>query len=585
MKITRYTLQDVVKGESEAALPCTRGHGKVCYAFPIKYFLFNVYLPKTAILNPSIDNGTSNGIRFSISDLSPPTSRILPTLYQDRSPISLYDAQSQNGTKIPIPEPIIQDVITALLRFKRTCNDFLIPDTQIRIVATEATRNAINGQDLLRRIEEHLGWKAQLLSKEDEGRLGAMGVASSVDELEGLVMDMGGGSVQMTWVSKQADGEVEMGEKGSISLPFGAAALFASIGTSSENPEESPLSREMVQKFQDGLSDLQIPNEKPLNLYLSGGGFRGWGHLLMALDEVQPYPIPIVNGYSVHPSRFLPEDIYASDVRKHRISKRRASQVPGVELVVKALLRAISPTTTLGNVTFCQGGVREGLLYNDLPTEIRRQKPLVPATKPFAPESTSELLDMVISLVPAGAPLDRCVLEATVNLLYAHASNPKDIRSSAALRSTTTGLLSATHGLSHYHRGMLGLVICERWGGKVAPIDEGFLQSLQRVVGPLPCWWAKYLGRIASGIADLHPAGLVGQNDTRAFRIERCSMVTGGGEQEESSQILAIEMVIPKTDSSQKTRDWAEGLSKLGKKKNWADGGQGIEIVLHLSSY
>ena len=528
---------------------------------------------------------TSNGIRFSISDLSPPTSRILPTVYQDRSPISLYDAQSQNGTKIPIPEPIIQDVITALLRFKRTCNDFLVPQTQIRIVATEATRNAINGPDLIRRIDEHLGWKTQLLSKEDEGRLGAMGVASSVDELEGLVMDMGGGSVQMTWVSKQADGEVEMGENGSISLPFGAAALFASMGTSSgNNPEESPLSKEIVPKFHDGLSDLGISNEKPLNLYLSGGGFRGWGHLLMALGEVQPYPIPIVNGYSVHSSRFLPEDIEASDLRKYRISKRRASQVPGVELVVKALLSAISPNITLGNVTFCQGGVREGLLYNDLPKELRRQKPLVAATKPFAPKSASEMLDMVSSLVPTSAPLDRNVLEATVNLLYAHASNPKDIRSSAALRSTTTGLLSATHGLSHYHRCMLGLALCERWGGKVAPIDEGFLQGLQRLTGPLPCWWAKYLGRVASGVADLYPAGLVDQDDIRPFRIERCSLVTDGSGQEESSKSLAIDMVILKTESSQKARDWTEGLSKLGKKKNWADGEQGIVMDLHVSS-
>ena len=410
-----------------------------------------------------------------------------------------------------------------------------------------------------------------------------MGVASSVDELEGLVMDMGGGSVQMTWVSKQADGEVEMGENGSISLPFGAAALFASIDTSSENPEESPLFREMVQKFQDSVSDLRIPNEKFLNLYLSGGGFRGWGHLLMALDEVQPYPIPLVNGYSVHSSRFLPGEIYASDVRQYRISKRRASQVPGVELVVKALLYAIPPTITLGDVTFCQGGVREGLLYDDLPKEIRRQQPLVAATKPFAPSSASELLILVTSLVPAGAHLDRDVVEATVNLLYAHASNPKDIRSSAALRSTTTGLLSAAHGLSHYHRSMLGLALYERWGGKVAPIDEGFLQSFQRLIGPLPCWWTKYLGKVASGIADLYPAGLVGQNETQAFRIDRCSMVTDGGEQKGTSKSLAIDMVIPKTESSQKTRDWAEGLSKLGKKKNWVDGEQGIVIDLRVS--
>ena len=41
-------------------------------------------------------------------------------------------------------------------------------------------------------IKEATGWEVDLLSKEDEGRIGAMGVASSFDSVDGLVMDLGG---------------------------------------------------------------------------------------------------------------------------------------------------------------------------------------------------------------------------------------------------------------------------------------------------------------------------------------------------------------------------------------------------------
>lgn len=67
----------------------------------------------------------------------------------------------------------------------------------IRILATEATRTAINADAFIQAIETSLGepWKVTLLKKEDEGRVGALGVVSSVggsSGLEGLVMDLGG---------------------------------------------------------------------------------------------------------------------------------------------------------------------------------------------------------------------------------------------------------------------------------------------------------------------------------------------------------------------------------------------------------
>jgi retrograde regulation protein 2 len=133
----------------------------------------------------------SNGIRFSISDLTPPA-RALPTVFQDRAGISLYDAQYQSGEKGPIPQDVIDSVLAALARFKITCADFGVPSDKIKILATEATRTATNSVDFRRQIKDAIGWDVDMLPKEVEGRIGALGVASSFSNVEGLVMDLGG---------------------------------------------------------------------------------------------------------------------------------------------------------------------------------------------------------------------------------------------------------------------------------------------------------------------------------------------------------------------------------------------------------
>ncbi|RDW72382.1 uncharacterized protein DSM5745_07554 [Aspergillus mulundensis] len=110
--------------------------------------------PRTSasFLKGIVDMG-SNGIRFSVSDLSPPLSRTLPTLHAYRLGISLYDCQfDETGTRVPIPHDIIESVVAALIRFKIVCSDFGVPERNIHVVATEATRGAINSLEFVSAI-------------------------------------------------------------------------------------------------------------------------------------------------------------------------------------------------------------------------------------------------------------------------------------------------------------------------------------------------------------------------------------------------------------------------------------------------
>jgi Ppx/GppA phosphatase family len=91
---------------------------------------------------------------------------------------------------------VVDGVITALKRFRTVCKDFGVGEGNVRVLATEALREAENSAEVRGRIKEEVGvgWEVMLLGKEVEGRVGAMGVASGFGEegVWGLVGDLGG---------------------------------------------------------------------------------------------------------------------------------------------------------------------------------------------------------------------------------------------------------------------------------------------------------------------------------------------------------------------------------------------------------
>ena len=104
-----------------------------------------------------------------------------------------------------------------------TCEDFGVDESRTRVVATEATRVAENTEQFQTEIKKATGWTVELLSKQDEGKVGAYGIASSLREVRGLCMDLGGGSTQLSWIYTK-DGEVHT-TPSAVSMPYGAAAL------------------------------------------------------------------------------------------------------------------------------------------------------------------------------------------------------------------------------------------------------------------------------------------------------------------------------------------------------------------------
>ncbi|KAJ2978717.1 hypothetical protein NUW58_g7409 [Xylaria curta] len=362
-----------------------------------------------------VDMG-SNGIRFSITDLSPPYSRLLKCLYRERAAISLFDALNESllaGPPAFSPE-VISRVSKTLARFQSIANEFGVPQEHISVFATEAMRKASNAASMLSAIQSESGLGVNVLAPEVETLFGAVGARSGFAAVNGLFLDLGGGSVQMTYMNSAISGyEIQAARTGK-SLPFGAARLINILDN-----EENELRTEALYELKAGVhgafSQLRQefpllgntsdgPNSEGTDIYLCGGGFRGYGSILMHNDPIHPYPIPAVGAYTVKGSFFKQTALMRKINAEYKgkifgMSKRRRGQFPAIATVVEALIDAVPCIRT---VTFCSGGNREGALFMKLPVDLRESSPLPllhhnSNTNPVA-------LDAVVRLIESALP-------------------------------------------------------------------------------------------------------------------------------------------------------------------------------------
>lgn len=447
---------------------------------------------------------------------SPPSPYETPHHLTEQEAIAAAEAAAAD--KHDISDAIIEDVCKTLVRFKAICRDFEVADESVRVVATEATREAPNSKEFRDAILKATGWPVSLLSKSEEARSGAYGVASSFFEIQGLFMDLGGGSTQLSWISCK-DGEFKMSDT-PVSLPYGAATLTKRLQRSSR--EE--LFEEIKVRLEAAVKTIKIPDELQqaadatggFKMYVSGGGFRGLGHLLLARSEKEePYPLPIINGFSCSCqdiATLVEEEakLAADSPQKKkifRVSERRSQQLPAVTLLVSAALQAYPP---IRKVLFSQGGVREGVLFHDLPRAIRVQDPLYVATSPFAPVCAQQYVEILRKAVPAFAPgvIDRRIVPCLANLAFVHSSYPRELQPVSALNIAATGVISGTDGLSHEVRALIGLALCQRWGGELP--DKSARERMIAVVHPRRlAWWALYVGHLMHVVGGVFPGGTV----------------------------------------------------------------------------
>jgi exopolyphosphatase / guanosine-5'-triphosphate,3'-diphosphate pyrophosphatase len=81
--------------------------------------------------------------------------------------------------------------------------------TRARLVATQACRGAVNGEEFVARVRERTGLDLEVIDRETEARFAARGCGSLADPHAAsvLLFDIGGGSTELVWLTRAPSGE------------------------------------------------------------------------------------------------------------------------------------------------------------------------------------------------------------------------------------------------------------------------------------------------------------------------------------------------------------------------------------------
>ncbi|MBO9575545.1 MAG: Ppx/GppA family phosphatase [Sphingobium sp.] len=302
-----------------------------------------------------IDIG-SNSIRLVVYD----GPRRLPfTLFNEKVMAGLGAELSGSGL---IGKEAMERALIALERFARLSSEMGVDE--LRCVATAAVRDAPNGPELIERASE-IGLAVQLLSGEQEGIASAHGLLSGMPDADGIMGDLGGGSLELVRIRR---GVVER----SVSLPLGVLRV-------SEIRRKGK--RALAQRFdallkEHGLADI----EKGLPFYMIGGSWRALARLDMTLTR---YPLPIIHHYEMASGRAAALQRWIDRSDKGKVKALPAMSGARVPTLPDAahLLATVVARLKSSHLTVSAFGLREGLLFEALPKPVRAEDPLLIAAR------------------------------------------------------------------------------------------------------------------------------------------------------------------------------------------------------------
>jgi exopolyphosphatase/guanosine-5'-triphosphate,3'-diphosphate pyrophosphatase len=319
-------------------------------------------------------------------------------------------------------------------------------------VATAAARDAENGRDFIAEAEAVWGGPIRVLSGEEEARLAAEGVLAGIPDADGLVGDLGGGSLDMVTVKAGTTGSAG-------TLPFGPLRL---MDLSKGNPAKA---RPIVD---DGLRLLD--KWEPLrgrSLYAVGGIWRSFARVDMDRED---YPLHVLHDYRIPAARALKLCSLVSGLSKKSLdkigvlSKRRVEALPYGAVMLERLLAA----TGIKEVVISAYGVREGLMHTRLSNEERAKDPLIEfaaacnARDSRAPTHAWELFGWLAPLFPdEGAQLARIRRAACYFSDIGWRRHPDD----RALGVYDQVLTAPFAGAGHRERAIIATAIFHRYSG------------------------------------------------------------------------------------------------------------------------
>lgn len=254
------------------------------------------------------------------------------------------------GSDGRIPRSSLEAAIEVLRQFRTICEQFHA--THIRAAATAAIRNAANAGEIIRWLERETGLTIERVSGEQEAYYGFLGVLQSMSIQDGMIVDIGGGSTELTLFRDRQ-------LLHSISIPLGAVNAYTRFASGEQwNDGEIEALREEIR---EQLRQLDWADSNPgLPMIGLGGTIRTIAKMHQRKTK---YSLPVVHHYEMggetvdEMARVLPYETTAYRKKVPGLSKDRADLiVPGM-----LILQTVYDYVEADRYIVSSAGLRDGL--------------------------------------------------------------------------------------------------------------------------------------------------------------------------------------------------------------------------------
>jgi exopolyphosphatase / guanosine-5'-triphosphate,3'-diphosphate pyrophosphatase len=224
----------------------------------------------------------------------------------------------------------------------------------VLLVGTSPVREAANKEEFLRRVEEETGLRMRVLTGSDEALYGALGALRAIDAKSALFFDLGGGSLELTYVNKMRIRRI-------LSLPFGALKLTSAFAGKDGTFSKKNRSRMAEEVSQAIPSRDELGLDRETVLVGTGGTLRAMARYDLDLVD---YPFDKVHNYSIEfdsvqqmSRRFFKLKL-AELNRLESIGEGRSETIAAGAMVVRTLMEKLD----FDQVTVSTQGLRDGIL-------------------------------------------------------------------------------------------------------------------------------------------------------------------------------------------------------------------------------
>lgn len=381
------------------------------------------------------------------------------------------------------------------------------------ILATAAVRDAANGPDFVREVERALpGVSLRVLTGEEEAAYAAGGLLCGIPAADGMLADIGGGSMEVVHLK----GGAVLAAK---TLPLGVIRL-------ADRAASDPVrARAIAEAALDEVPWLVDGTGR--DLYLVGGAWRALARVHM---EQTGYPLAIVHHYTLEreEARDLAGVIGSASRRALErlpgISRRRIDDMPFAAVVLRRLLRA----TGARRVVFSANGLREGWYIDRVAPHARAQNAVLSTAADMAQRyGRSAMLPPALfawtaPLFAIESPEARLLREAVCWLSDVGSQDHPEYRAEQVFFRV---LRQPGMALDHHARAFLALSLAIRYD---AEPDARFLDTARMLLDFASLRRAEILGTalrlayvLSGGTADLLAGTALTRNDTTLTLILR----------------------------------------------------------------